>query len=237
LQAAHTRQIRGLQHRTEFAFQRRLDLAHDVRRGAVHHRDPVRHVGLQVRREAGEHLRGLRRGHVRQNQGHRLRVLVLHERQQLPRVGLLQERERQVAEHRVQPVDDLAGPVLAERLNQHLPGEVHTALRHVTLYQHHRVELVDDTVDRVGVDEAGAHDLGGELLDLRVAHLPEHLGRAVLAHLHQQHRCLAQTAHVVGQRRLLSALGFRAVPVRRGGRPANCAAGWPPRRAGARPVS
>ena len=82
---------------------------HDVRRGAVHDRDPVRHVGLQLRREAGEHLRGLRRVHVRQHQGDRLRVLVLHEREHLPGVGLLQERERQVPEHRREPVDDLVG--------------------------------------------------------------------------------------------------------------------------------
>ena len=46
--AADARHLRGLQHRGELALEGGLDGADDLRRGAVHHRDPVGHLGLLV---------------------------------------------------------------------------------------------------------------------------------------------------------------------------------------------
>src|SRR5690348_12781843 len=54
LQAADRGELVGLQHGGELALQRRLDLPDDLGGGAVHHRDPVRHLGLHLERETGQ---------------------------------------------------------------------------------------------------------------------------------------------------------------------------------------
>ena len=86
-------------------------VADDLRRGAVHHRDPVRHLGLLRRRQPGEQQRGLVRGHVRQHQRDHLGVLVGDERPQLGGVGTVQELERHLHRSGLDPLDDLGGTV------------------------------------------------------------------------------------------------------------------------------
>ena len=100
-----------------------LDGTDDLRRRAVHDRDPVRDLGLHVGREPGEQQRGLVRRHVREHERDHLRVLVDDERPQLGRVGAVQELERHLHRGGVEPLHDLGGALGAEALLEQLLGE------------------------------------------------------------------------------------------------------------------
>jgi hypothetical protein len=154
--------------------QRRLDLADDLGRGAVHHRDPVRDLGLHLQRKAGQDRRGERRGDVREHQRDRLRVLVLHVREQLPGVGVAEEVERDVVHRGFEAVQDERGALLPEGRLEQLAGVVHAAGAGVPRGRH-GVELVHHVVDDDRVELAQPRDLGRDHLDLFLRHAGQDL--------------------------------------------------------------
>jgi hypothetical protein len=129
---------------------------------------------------------------VCEHQRDRLRVLVLHVRQQLARVGVAEEVERHVGHRRLQPVQDQRGAFGAQGCLQQLAGVLQAADAGV-LGGRHGVELVDHVADDVGFQLAQPGDLGGQLLDLVLGQAGQHPGRVLLAHPDQQDRGLAQT--------------------------------------------
>ena len=135
-------------------------------RRAVHDRDPVRDLGLQLRRQPGQDQRGLVGRHVGQDQRDHLRVLVRDERAQLAGVGAVQELERHLHRGGLEPSDDLGGPVGAERLLEQVLGEGEAALGDVLAGGRHVVELGEDRLGLGRGDDVEPGDLGGDRLDL-----------------------------------------------------------------------
>ena len=181
----------------QLALQHALDLADDLRRGAVHQGDARRDVGLLGLGQARQHLGGGVGRQVGQDQRDGLRVLVGDDVEDLGGVGLAQELERAHLDGAGQARHDLLGVLGAERLLEDRAGVVEPALGDVLLGQRDLVELLDHLVLALGRDVADAGDLERELVDLLLAQVLEHGRRGLGAQAHEQDRGLLPP----GQRR------------------------------------
>ncbi len=170
--------------------------------------------------------RCLLRGQVREDQGDRLRVLVLQEAEQLPGVGTSEELERQLRDRGLEPSHDLAGPLAAEPLLEQLPRVAEPALGRPASRRRGLDELLDDGVRDLRLDVLQPGDLGDELLHLGLRQDAQDARGLLLPELHEQDRCLAQPGQLRGPR-----VRHHVTDHRRSSR----GAAGRPRRAGARP--
>src|SRR5579883_110638 len=129
-----------------------------------------------------------------QNEGDRLGVLLLEEGGQLGGLGLAEEVERPRAHPIGEPLQHFAGARLAEGLGEHLPGVVRPAHGQVVLGRGQLVAFLEDLVGLLVIQGADRHDLQGQLLDLALGHVAEHLRGELRAEGHEHRRGLAPPA-------------------------------------------
>ncbi len=106
--------------------------------------------------------------------------------QDLAGVGAPQELERAHLDRAGQARHDVVGPLRAEGPLQDRAGVLQAALGDVVLGEGRLVELLDHRLLALLGDVADAGDLEGELVDLVLAQVLEHLGRGLGAQAHQQ---------------------------------------------------
>jgi len=150
-----------------------------LRRCLAHVGDLADHIELDFAGQGAQNLRGLPCLQVGQNQGNRLRLLVLNDVEQLSRVHLSCEIEWPDLQRRGQLADELASPLLADRMVQDISREVDPAFDDVILSQARLTEFLQNLALRLSVYLAHIRNLQRQLLDFIIRKALQNLGRAV----------------------------------------------------------
>jgi hypothetical protein len=133
---------------------------------------------------------------MREDERDRLRMLGKNELRELLRVRLLEGREHERRLERLhEPIEQPFGHLWTERLHEQLLRVVHAASRHVLRRDPHVVELFENLFAGRRAHAAEHRHFPGDLLDLVLLQVLEHLGRGVLSEQEREHRGLADAVH------------------------------------------
>ena len=122
--------------------------------GLLHIGHPLDDLDLLLAGQTDEDFRGLVIRQVAENQGNRLRMLVLNERQQVVAFGFLKERERRALDLMGNLLNDLVGHLAVQTVAQQILGVFQPAFGHPRLGQGELIVFLDHGVAHVLVDRA-----------------------------------------------------------------------------------
>jgi hypothetical protein len=175
-----------------------LDLFDDVGVGLLHIRYTLDHLDLLLHREADEDLRGLVVRQVAEDQGDRLRVLILDEREQVLALCALEKAERLLLDLRLDLLEDPLGHLGVEGVLEDRLGVVEVALAQVLGCESEVVELCNNPAAQFRRDPPQAGELACHRLHHFGRHLLEDRRGIFLTKCEEEDRRLADAVEVGG---------------------------------------